>query len=714
VMNDNDTTRLVYSKIQYTNSHGLYLAYINRSRINHSRFLRCFCTADGGALYSHTSPLIILNSVIENCGSNANGGAFFIQHNTPQSYKIINNLFKKDYAPVGGGGAILISNGNQTALISGNTFFLCKAGDGGGMYCPAGNPNILSNKFINNTASNSGGALYISSACNAYLKNNLMTNNTASTGAGGAFIIASNSNPFIVNNTICNNYANTGGGATNMATNCDPVFKNNIIYGNNAGMLGSQIAMGTTDCDPSFYSCDIQGGTAAFGGPGSGSNYNGTYQDNLDANPNFVSPTSGAGTGYNGFTADWHLQLGSPCIDAGTPDTTGLYLPATDIYGSPRVFNNHVDIGAAENQCNPPAQPSVISGNTTPDQWSSQNYSVTNTPGVSYQWTFPEGWLKTDVGTTNSVTVTVGLTPGNITVTPYNSACSGPARTLAVTPTTLFVTPMTRGVTGLAGSTTFTVIASGSWTASSDQTWCTVTPSGSGNGTIEAYWPLNPSATDSRTANITVTTSGLSPVIVSVIQAGTQFKVLNVKAFLECLYFGGGIMSQAMDENGPHFATGIADQVTVELHDSINYSNIVFSATNVKLSTAGNISIVNVPASCTGYYHLTIRHRNSIETTSTYCVQGAYSSMEYDFTTLQWMAWGQNLKGEAGKWLIWGGDVNQDGIVDSSDMNYIDNGSAAILFGYNVEDVNGDGIVDTSDMNLVENNSTMIIMAITP
>ncbi|HML86158.1 MAG TPA: BACON domain-containing carbohydrate-binding protein, partial [Bacteroidales bacterium] len=52
-----------------------------------------------------------------------------------------------------------------------------------------------------------------------------------------------------------------------------------------------------------------------------------------------------------------------------------------------------------------------------------------------------------------------------------------------------------------------------------DQTWCTVTPSGSGNGTIQANYLENTSITP-RTANITVSGIGVSPVVVTVVQAG--------------------------------------------------------------------------------------------------------------------------------------------------------------------------------------------------
>jgi hypothetical protein len=67
-----------------------------------------------------------------------------------------------------------------------------------------------------------------------------------------------------------------------------------------------------------------------------------------------------------------------------------------------------------------------------------------------------------------------------------------------------------------------------------------------------------------------------------------------------------------------------------------------------------------------------------------------------------------------GNFAFWGGDVNQDGIIDSGDMNPVDNASTAIMMGYYPEDVNGDGIVDSGDMNYVDNNSTSVIIGWTP
>jgi hypothetical protein len=47
-------------------------------------------------------------------------------------------------------------------------------------------------------------------------------------------------------------------------------------------------------------------------------------------------------------TGNFNLQPLSPCIDMGTPDTTGLMLPLTDFWGNARIVNNRIDIGAIE------------------------------------------------------------------------------------------------------------------------------------------------------------------------------------------------------------------------------------------------------------------------------------------------------------------------------------------------------------------------------
>jgi hypothetical protein len=195
-----------------------------------------------------------------------------------------------------------------------------------------------------------------------------------------------------------------------------------------------------------------------------------------------------------------------------------------------------------------------------------------------------------------------------------------------------------------------------------------------------------------------------------------EFKTLNLTLFLEGLYVGNGLMHEAQDESGPHYGYGVADKITVELHSSSNYNTVVFSTpSSVSLSTVGIAKVYNIPASLSGSYYITIKHRNSIKTVSASPVAFSGPVVSYDFTSDATQAFGNNMHlMEPGKAAIWGGDVNQDDLVDSGDMLPVDNSSTAIVMGYVTEDANGDGLVDSGDMLIVDNNSTAIIMAMTP
>jgi hypothetical protein len=92
-----------------------------------------------------------------------------------------------------------------------------------------------------------------------------------------------------------------------------------------------------------------------------------------------------------------------------------------------------------------------------------------------------------------------------------------------VTPT-LTVFPLNHDVTAVAGMTSFAVTSNTNWNASSGATWCSVTPSDSGNGTIIANYSEN-IAYVQRIAQITVTVSGLTPVNVVVSQAASTNSV---------------------------------------------------------------------------------------------------------------------------------------------------------------------------------------------
>jgi hypothetical protein len=149
---------------------------------------------------------------------------------------------------------------------------------------------------------------------------------------------------------------------------------------------------------------------------------------------------------------------------------------------------------------------------TTPAAWTAVSNQAwcTVTPSGTGNGTLTATYSLNASASSRSASITVsatGATPVVVTVTQ------------AGTSPTLTVTPPNQNVTAPAGTTPFTVTSNSAWTAVSNAAWCTVTPSGSGNGTLTATFTQNTLIT-SRVANITVTVTGLSPVVVTVTQAG--------------------------------------------------------------------------------------------------------------------------------------------------------------------------------------------------
>jgi hypothetical protein len=172
-------------------------------------------------------------------------------------------------------------------------------------------------------------------------------------------------------------------------------------------------------------------------------------------------------------------------------------------------------------------------------------------------------------------------------------------------------------------------------------------------------------------------------------------------------------MNRANDASGPKFGTGIADQVVVELHNIGTYGTIEYTSGPVNLSTSGDIALSNIPAGLSGSYYITIKHRNSIETTSASPVSFAGGTTNYVFDNPT-KAFGNNLLLVVDKYCMYGGDVNQDGNIDAGDIISVDNLSRTFSLGYLPEDVNGDGIVNQGDLIKLNNNCSNFVKVITP
>jgi hypothetical protein len=103
----------------------------------------------------------------------------------------------------------------------------------------------------------------------------------------------------------------------------------------------------------------------------------------------------------------------------------------TNTAGNGAASNLAVAVSAA------PSQPSAISGVSDPCSGSTQTYSVTNTSGVTFNWSVPSGSSIISGQGTNSISVTVGSTSGSISVAPSNTCGAGPNSSLAISITTL-------------------------------------------------------------------------------------------------------------------------------------------------------------------------------------------------------------------------------------------------------------------------------------
>ncbi|HMS33368.1 MAG TPA: hypothetical protein PKC91_04705 [Ignavibacteria bacterium] len=145
-----------------------------------------------------------------------------------------------------------------------------------------------------------------------------------------------------------------------------------------------------------------------------------------------------------------------------------------------------------------------------------------------------------------------------------------------------------------------------------------------------------------------------------------------------------------------------SDQITVCLANSVSPYNILFSATGISDINGCAYYKFQGAVPGTGYY-IVIKSLNSLETWSAapQVVIGE-NCFEYDFTTDSSRAYGNNMIKVNGVWTLFSGDVNQDGIIDLTDLVLIYNNAS--IFGDGITDLNCDGYTDLSDILIVYNN----------
>lgn len=232
---------------------------------------------------------------IRNGNAGSGGGIYCLGSPT-----ISENVISTNRATYGAG---ICSGEYCSPTISSNTIAENTAAtNGGGVYCQHSSPAIFSNIVARNTAAAKGGGVYCYES-RAVISNNTIASNVSAAGGGIWCTGPSSSTAAILNNVVAFNSSGlynepyyTGSGI--------PVLKSNCVF-NPSGYDYSELAVGATDirCDPVFADRE---------------------------------------------SANYHLGITSPCIDAG--DNAAAVAGSLDIDCEPRILpaGRIVDIGADE------------------------------------------------------------------------------------------------------------------------------------------------------------------------------------------------------------------------------------------------------------------------------------------------------------------------------------------------------------------------------
>ena len=194
---------------------------------------------------------------------------------------------------------------------------------------------------------------------------------------------------------------------------------------------------------------------------------------------------------------------------------------------------------------------------------------------------------------------------------------------------------------------------------------------------------------------------------------------LNVKAFLQGSYLSSGRMRSTLNDLEINNDTTTTDSLQINLWSILNLNNSNPDYSSKVILHNNGIATAIFPSSALGKnYYVAIKHRNSIETWSASPILLSVMT-NYDFTNNINSAYDDEVNppmslATDGKFLLYSGDINQDGGIDIFDMQIAENNAAQIVFGYHQSDCNGDLITDIFDLQIVENNASMLLYYIRP
>ncbi|MCP4427140.1 MAG: right-handed parallel beta-helix repeat-containing protein, partial [Chloroflexi bacterium] len=295
---------------------------------------------------------IIQNFIIEN-GRASQGAGINNESGTPiiRSNEVRNNQ-TDDNPHLGGGiydGGFAVIESNQ---IHDNNV---GAGQGGGVSIQNGggsSTQLRLNEIYANSAT-AGGGVYVRDGSDAFLEANEIFSNTAPFGGGLLAVSFSNTAVTLYSNLFHHNTASNSGGGIYLE-NADSTLWNNTVADNEGG--GIYVFGATVEISNTIVAFNVNDGGANDGivvsndGAVTGG-YNHVYSDtNSSSGITLTNPISDdrdplfverAVQPYN-----YHLTSGSPAINSGDPNTPAAV--DVDIDGQARPFDGAWDIGADE------------------------------------------------------------------------------------------------------------------------------------------------------------------------------------------------------------------------------------------------------------------------------------------------------------------------------------------------------------------------------
>lgn len=304
------------------------------------------CRGDDRAFFlnmGHDQRDVIDGLTITNGWVYGSGGAILIVSTSPRitNCRLVNNVsYSAMTDQYYGGGAIAVYD-SAAPVIRGNIIRNNVSSlMGGGIRYNQFASGVLENNLIDGNFSGhrGGGGISLEHFSNPLIISNLIINNTSDSYYDGGFgggISIKHSNPRIINNTIAYNrtgnayYGGKGGGIAITKWEPYPVIRNCIIWDNVSGPSSLNIEFHRQRWLDISY-CNVEEDLDHI--------FDLKPYTNIDSPPKFMDPENG----------DFRLHPNSPCINTGTPDTTGLHLPSMDLAGYDRVYEGRVDMGAFE------------------------------------------------------------------------------------------------------------------------------------------------------------------------------------------------------------------------------------------------------------------------------------------------------------------------------------------------------------------------------